>query len=73
MKFALAIILGATSAARLSAAPQSACQKFGAKNGVDCESSLLQFADGFVGDEDLGEDIIMRGSPYHFIQGKALA
>ena len=30
-----------------------------------------KFASGYIGDEDLGEDITMKGSPYHFIQGKA--
>ena len=38
--------------------------------GVPCESNNVQFASGMIGDEDLGEDITMKGSPYHFIQGK---
>ena len=48
---------------------KSACQMYGVA-GVPCESSNVQFASGMIGDEDLGEDITMKGSPYHFIQGK---
>lgn len=29
-----------------------------------------QYATGMNGDEDLGEDIIMKGAPFHYNQGK---
>ena len=48
----------------------SACSKAGA-SGVECmDDNLVQFANGMIGDEDLNEDITMKGAPYHFLQGK---
>merc|ERR1712086_1043331 len=48
----------------------NACERSGA-SGVECvDQSLIQFANGMIGDEDLGEDITMKGAPYHFLQGK---
>merc|ERR1712138_363438 len=32
------------------------------------QQSRAQFATGMNGDEDLGEDIIMKGEPYHYNQ-----
>ena len=45
-------------------------------DGVTCTpSDNMLFATGMNGDEDLGEDIIMKGEPYHYNQkkGQALA
>merc|ERR1740123_1483915 len=36
--------------------------------GVDGVRCLAQFATGMNGDEDLGEDIQMKGEPFHFNQ-----
>jgi hypothetical protein len=48
---------------------RSACEKYGRKEfGVQCgleENNL--FATGMIGDEDLGEDILMRGAQYRFL------
>ena len=41
----------------------SACQKSG-QAGVLCENNL--FATGMNGDEDLGQNIIMKGDKYHY-------
>ena len=50
----------------------SACLNSGAA-GVTCAPPNSQlFATGMNGDEDLGEDIIMKGKPFHYDQ-KALA
>ena len=46
---------------------QSACQQFGSA-GVTCNSDLTQFATGMNGDEDLGQDIIMKGDKFHYDQ-----
>ena len=45
----------------------SACQKSGVM-GVMCDNELVQFATGMNGDEDLGEDITMKGNKFHFNQ-----
>ena len=45
----------------------SACEKSGVI-GIACEPSLVQFATGMNGDEDLGHDITMKGEPFHFNQ-----
>jgi hypothetical protein len=47
---------------------ESACSMYGVK-GVTCGPSDEQlFATGMNGDEDLGEDITMKGDKFHFIQ-----
>ena len=48
----------------------SACQKSGVPD-ITCfpvDDSMIQFATGMNGDEDLGQDIIMKGEPYHYNQ-----
>merc|ERR1711975_113619 len=48
----------------------SACVNSGV-TGVTCSPPDHQlFATGMNGDEDLGEDIIMKGEPYHYNQQK---
>merc|ERR1719465_283786 len=48
----------------------SACVNSGVA-GVTCSPPNSQlFATGMNGDEDLGEDIIMKGTPFHYNQGK---
>merc|ERR1712167_494019 len=37
-------------------------------DGVTCDNSLIQFAEGMRGDEDLGQDITMKGQPFHYAQ-----
>ena len=45
----------------------SACMKSGNNgNGLTCVPDHQLFATGMNGDEDLGEDIIMKGEPYHY-------
>merc|ERR1712010_355329 len=39
--------------------------------GLSCLPDNQFFATGMNGDEDLGEDIIMKGEPYHYTQKKA--
>ena len=47
---------------------ESACNMYGVK-GVSCTPSNNQlFATGMNGDEDLGEDITMKGDKFHFAQ-----
>merc|ERR1712032_1308749 len=47
---------------------ESACAMYGVK-GVSCTPSNNQlFATGMNGDEDLGEDITMKGDKFHFAQ-----
>ena len=42
-------------------------------SGVSCEPAKeLLFATGMNGDEDLGEDITMKGNKFHFIQEPSL-
>jgi hypothetical protein len=45
---------------------QTACMSAGVE-GVSCDN-LLQFAEGMKGDEDLGQDITMKGQPFHYAQ-----
>ena len=45
----------------------SACHKAGHK-GVSCVPSAELFATGMVGDEDLGQDITMKGQPFHYAE-----
>jgi hypothetical protein len=48
----------------------TACQKSGIP-GISCipvDDSMVQFATGMNGDEDLGQDIIMKGEPFHYQQ-----
>merc|ERR1712167_159781 len=37
-------------------------------DGVTCDNNLVQFADGMREDEDLGQDITMKGQPFHYAQ-----
>merc|ERR1712178_34617 len=47
---------------------QSACAMYGTK-GVTCQPGNSElFATGMNGDEDLGEDITMKGDKFHFNQ-----
>merc|ERR1711939_338358 len=50
----------------------TACNAYGV-NGVSCIPNNQLFATGNNGDEDLGEDIIMKGEPYHYSQKHTLA
>ena len=51
----------------------SACVNSGVA-GVTCSPPNSQlFATGMNGDEDLGEDIIMKGKPFHYDQKNATA
>jgi len=45
---------------------QNPCQKAGGINCVPGDSKL--FASGMNGDEDLGQDIIMKGDKFHYNQ-----
>ena len=47
----------------------SSCQKAGVE-GVNCLPNAELFATGMNGDEDLGQDITMKGEPYHYQQKK---
>merc|ERR1712078_729071 len=48
----------------------NACLSAGVE-GVTCHPrDNMLFATGMNGDEDLGEDIIMKGEPYHYNQKK---
>ena len=50
----------------------SACSQSGINGaGLSCVPDHQFFATGMNGDEDLGEDIIMKGEPYHYTQKKA--
>merc|ERR1719460_2504279 len=47
----------------------SACSQSGINGaGLSCVPDNQYFATGMNGDEDLGEDIIMKGEPYHYNQ-----
>ena len=46
---------------------QTACSLNKVK-GVTCENEMVQFAEGMRGDEDLGQDITMKGQPFHYAQ-----
>merc|ERR1711977_784589 len=49
----------------------SACSASGINGaGLSCVPDSQFFATGMNGDEDLGEDIIMKGEPYHYNQQK---
>lgn len=49
----------------------SACSQSGINGaGLSCVPDHQYFATGMNGDEDLGEDIIMKGEPYHYNQKK---
>ena len=48
------------------------CNRAGSVSGVSCEPAReLLFATGMNGDEDLGEDITMKGNKFHFNQNLA--
>jgi hypothetical protein len=69
MKFVIAALLGYASAATLVVESLSACSKSGINGaGLSCIPDNQYFATGMNGDEDLGEDIIMKGEPYHYAQ-----
>merc|ERR1711998_815968 len=62
----LALFLGASAAGLVQTT--SACVAAGV-NGVTCGPSDAQyFATGMNGDEDLGQDIIMKGEKFHYNQ-----
>ena len=45
----------------------SSCKTSGMEgNGVSCIPNSELFATGMNGDEDLGQDIIMKGKPFHY-------
>ena len=46
---------------------KTSCKHAGV-TGVDCVPNAELFAVGMNGDEDLGQDITMKGSPYHYDQ-----
>ena len=49
------------------------CNRAGSVSGVSCEPAReLLFATGMNGDEDLGEDITMKGNKFHFNQEPSL-
>merc|ERR1719213_1563507 len=49
----------------------SACSQSGVSGaGLTCIPDNQYFATGMNGDEDLGEDIIMKGNPFHYNQKK---
>ena len=59
----IAALLGTISAVQIQACLESGMNG----NGVTCLPAKRQyFATGMNGDEDLGEDIIMKGEPYHY-------
>ena len=65
MKYSIAInaLTSNVSASHL----QSACALSGV-TGVTCgPSDAMLFATGMNGDEDLGEDITMKGNKFHFV------
>merc|ERR550514_2135495 len=47
---------------------QTACQASGVM-GVSCVPNSQLFATGMNGDEDLGQDITMKGQKFHYNQG----
>merc|ERR1719223_2101278 len=57
MKYTIAALLGLASASPCTETPVA---------GVMCDHML--FATGMNGDEDLGEDITMKGNKFHFNQ-----
>ena len=71
MKLSIAVIalLYGVSALKLKS---NSCLEAGV-NGLDISCVPVDhqlFATGMNGDEDLGEDIIMKGEPYHYNQKK---
>ena len=63
--FTLIALIGAASATKLNS-----CMKTGMNGwGLTCTPPNAElFATGMNGDEDLGEDIIMKGKPFHYNQ-----
>ena len=59
------------SAAGLVQIGSSACNSAERHFGITCENNLVQFATGMNGDEDLGQDIIMKGDKFHYQQDLA--
>ena len=55
------------SAAGFVQVEASACQQFGVQ-GVSCVPNSELFATGMNGDEDLGQDITMKGQKFHYAQ-----
>jgi len=56
------------SAAGLIQLGSSACNSAEKTFGIACEKSYVQFASGMNGDEDMGQDIIMKGDKFHYQQ-----
>ena len=66
--FAITALLGAISATSLNSCMDSGID--GA--GLTCvPGNAMLFATGMNGDEDLGQDIIMKGKPFHYNQAMA--
>ena len=65
---AILALIGSASAVTLNS-----CQSTGMDGwGLSCVPQNSQlFATGMNGDEDLGQDIIMKGKPFHYNQQKA--
>ena len=61
------------SAAGLVQTGTSACSQAERHFGIACDDTLVQFATGMNGDEDLGQDIIMKGDKFHYQQELAQA
>ena len=59
--FAVACLIAATSAVSLS----NSCLGSGVQ-GVTCVPNSVLFATGMNGDEDLGQDITMKGQKFHY-------
>ena len=64
--FAIAALLGAVSATSLHSCLKSGADGHGVTSMPKDKQSL--FATGMNGDEDLGQDIIMKGKPFHYNQ-----
>ena len=63
--FAISALLGSSTMAMRT----SSCISAGVE-GVTCIPNSQLFATGMNGDEDLGQDIIMKGKPFHYNQQK---
>ena len=61
--FAVACLIASTSAVSLS----NSCLGSGVQ-GVTCVPNAVLFATGMNGDEDLGQDITMKGDKFHYNQ-----
>ena len=71
MKFTAIALIASAQAVDLSML--SACQRAGAADVTCSPQDFKLFATGMNGDEDLGEDITMKGEKFHYNQRQALA